>query len=219
MKTQIVDENGTDLLAVKKAICPQYNVIFAPEIAHPTLMNFMYNLADVTVSLSSAEGFGLSFNESLHCGTCISGPVTGGLQDQMRFETETGQWIDFDSEFTSNHRGRYKKCGEWAFPIFPKSRSLQGSIPTPFIFDDHSDADDLASRLLEIYNLPKEERDRRGLIGRDWVLSAESGMSSVEMCNRFTNSVEKLFETWAPPSKFEMVKFEPKQYPDNFGIV
>lgn len=218
MKTQVQDENGTDLIAVKKIVCPKYKVLFSQDVLHPKLMNFMYNMADVTVSLSSAEGFGLSFNESLHCGTCISGPVTGGLQDQMRFEDESGKWIEFDEEFTSNHRGRYKKCGEWAFPIFPKTRSLQGSIPTPYIFDDHCDADDLADRLFEIYSLPKEERDRRGQLGRDWVLSEESGMSSTEMCKRFTNCVNQLLESWEAPPKFEMVKFKPKDYPDNIGI-
>jgi glycosyltransferase involved in cell wall biosynthesis len=211
MKTQLADENGTDLYAVKKVICPKYKVLFAPEVLHPKLMNFLYNLADVTVSLSSAEGFGLSFNESLHCGTCISGPVTGGLQDQMRFEDEEGKWIEFNEEFTSNHKGRYKKCGEWAFPIFPRSRSLQGSIPTPYIFDDHSDPSDLADRLVEIYNLPKEERDRRGEVGRAWVLSKESGMSSTEMCSRFEKCVDQLLETWESPPKFEMTKFKPKK--------
>lgn len=218
MKTQVADDNGTDLYAVKKAVCPKYKVVFAPDVLHPKSMNFLYNMADVTVSLSSAEGFGLSFNESLHCGTCISGPVTGGLQDQMRFEDEEGKWIEFNQEFISNHRGRYKKCGIWAFPVFPKSRSLQGSIPTPYIFDDHSDPADLADRLLEIYNLPKEERDRRGEVGRTWVLSKESGMSSTEMCSRFIQCTEKILGEWEVPAKFEMIKYEPKPQTDNIGI-
>ena len=218
MKTQIRDENGTDLEAVRRVICPNYKVIFSQDVVHPKVMNFFYNLADVTVSLSSAEGFGLSFNESLHCGTCISGPVTGGLQDQMRFTDESGKWVEFDRTFTSNHRGKYKECGEWAFPVFPRSRSLQGSIPTPYIFDDHSDAEDLATRLLEIYNLPKEERDRRGNSGREWVLGKESGMSSLEMCKRFIDATETLFNSWSPPNNFEMVKFEEKKF-ENTGIV
>lgn len=219
MKTHIRDENGTDLITVKKAICPKYKVIFHQEVAHPKLMNFFYNIADVTVSLSSAEGFGLSFNESLNCGTCVAGPVTGGLQDQMRFEDEDGNWINFNPEFTSNHRGKYTKCGEWAFPIFPKTRAMQGSIPTPYIFDDYCDAVDLSNRLLEIYNLSKEERDRRGLVGREWVTGTESMMSSPEMCNKFIGSIDKLLDVWQAPPKFEMMKFKEKEEPENIGIV
>lgn len=219
MKTQVQDENGTDLAAVKKHICPNWKVLFIQDVLHPKMMNFLYNSADVCVSLSSAEGFGLSFNEALHCGTCISGPVTGGLQDQMRFEYESGAWIEFSDGFTTNHRGTYQKCGEWAFPIFPRSRSLQGSIPTPYIFDDHCDAEDLSDRLLEIYNLGKEERDRRGVTGRNWVLSEESGMSSTEMCKRFEACVDLLLDTWQSPPKFEMVKFKPKNYRDNIGVM
>lgn len=218
MKTQIADENGTDLLAVKKAICPDYRIVFIQDIVNPVVMNYLYNISDVTVSMSSAEGFGLSFNESLHCGTIICGPVTGGLQDQMRFEDDTQSWINFTTEFTSNHKGRYKKHGPWAFPIWPSARVLQGSIPTPYIFDDYSDAEDLASSLLEIYNLPKEIRIQLGEEGRKWVNSKESGMSSSEMCSRVIRSLDKLLNTWQPPQKSIIEKFEVTKNPSNLGI-
>jgi hypothetical protein len=66
----------------------------------------------------------------------IIGNVTGGIQDQMRFDDEKGEWIDFNEEFCSNHFGKYKKCGQWAIPVFPNNMSLVGSVPTPYIFDD-----------------------------------------------------------------------------------
>lgn len=218
MKTAIQDENGTDLMAVKKTICPKYKVLFNQEMIPNQVMNWFYNLADCTFFMSSAEGFGLAGNESLHAGTMLIAPVTGGLQDQMRFEDENGKWIEFDSEFTSNHRGKYKKCGEWAYPIFPRTRALQGSIPTPYIFDDYSDAEDAATGLKYIYDLGKEKRDRRGLIGREWVLSEESGMSSGEVCKRFITATETLFSTWKPPSRFEMVEVTEKSTIENDGI-
>lgn len=219
MKTAIMDENGTDLMAVKKAICPKYKVLFHQEMIPANVLNWFYNLADCTFFMSSAEGFGLAANESLHAGTMLIAPVTGGLQDQMRFETSTGAWIEFDSKFTSNHRGEFKKCGEWAYPIFPRARALQGSIPTPYIFDDYSDAEDAATGLKYIYDLGKDERDRRGLVGREWVLSEESGMSSSEVCRRFTFAVDTLFETWKPKNRFELVKVEEKSIVESDGIV
>jgi len=218
MKTAILDENGTDLMAVKQVICPDYKVIFNTELLAPNILNWVYNMSDCVFYMSSAEGFGLAANEGLMCGTMLIAPVTGGLQDQMRFEDEDGNWVKFDENFTTNHRGRYKKCGEWALPIFPRARALQGSIPTPYIFDDFSDAEDGAQRLLECYNLGKEERDRRGLIGRDWVMCEESKMNSKMMCDKFIDCVNKLFSTWVPKPKYEVIKVEKRKKIENTGI-
>lgn len=218
MKTAVVDENGTDLLAAKRAICPNYKIIFDQEWRSPQHMNWLYNLADCTFFMSSAEGFGLAANESLLCGTMLIAPVTGGLQDQMRFEDEDGNWIKIDSEFTTNHRGKYRKCGKWAYPIFPRGRALQGSPWTPYIFDDYSDAEDAANGLKYIYDLGQEQRDSFGLVGQAWVLGEESGMSSPVMNDKFIKSVEKLFETWKPKPKYELLKIQERQYPENTGI-
>ena len=219
MKTAIQDENGTDLMAVKKAICPKYKVLFNQDMIPNQVLNWFYNLSDCTFFMSSAEGFGLAANESLHSGTMIIAPVTGGLQDQMRFEDEAGKWIEFDENFTSNHRGKFKNHGEWAYPIFPRTRALQGSIPTPYIFDDYSDADDAATGLKFIYDLGKEERDRRGYIGREWVLGEESGMSASEVCKRFVKSVETLFSSWKSPKPYSMIEVLEKPEITNDGIV
>ena len=176
-------------------------------------------MADCTFFMSSAEGFGLAANESLLCGTMLIAPVTGGLQDQMRFEDENGNWIAVDEKFTSNHKGHYKKCGSWAYPIFPTARALQGSPMTPYIFDDYCDAEHAAAGLLEIYNLGKDERDRRGLEGREWCLGDESGMSSPKMCERVIKSINTLFATWKPKPKYETVKILERKYPDDNGII
>ena len=81
-------------------------------------MNLLYNSADGVILLSSAEGWGLSLTEALLTGTPFIANVTGGMQDQMRFVNEKGEWIDFNSDFPSNHRGTYKECGKWALPVF-----------------------------------------------------------------------------------------------------
>ena len=41
-------------------------------------MNFLYNIADVTINIASNEGFGLATCESLMSGTPIIVNVTGG---------------------------------------------------------------------------------------------------------------------------------------------
>lgn len=206
MKTAVQDENGTDLWAVKQALCPDAKIVFIDDYISSQKINWFYNLADCTFFMSSAEGFGLAANESLLCGTMVIAPVTGGLQDQMRFEDENGNWVEFTEDFTTNHRGKYKKCGPWAYPIFPKVRALQGSIPTPYIFDDYSSPDDAAEGLLYIYNLGKDNRDSLGLEGQTWVMGEESGMSSPKMCQRIIRSIDTTLRNFKPKSKYLLKK-------------
>ena len=43
--------------------------------------------------MTDNEGWGLGLTESLTAGRMIIAPVQGGMQDQMRFEDENGDWI------------------------------------------------------------------------------------------------------------------------------
>jgi hypothetical protein len=96
MHTSPTDKNGTDLYAVREAFCDDsyVNVYFSQNQLSTPQMNFLYNLADVTVLTSSNEGWGLSLTESMMASTMIIGAVTGGMQDQMRFVDEKGKWVD-----------------------------------------------------------------------------------------------------------------------------
>lgn len=136
--------------------------------------------------------------------------VTGGMQDQMRFVDENGKWIDFDDNFCSNHYGTYKECGEWAIPLFPTNQSIVGSIPTPYILDDRASFIDASNKLVEVYNMPAEERQSRGVAGRKWVLSEESMMSAKHMCDNIISCVDETFATFKPRKKFELIKTEQK---------
>jgi len=130
------------------------------------------------------------------------------MQDQMRFENEKGEWLDFDETFCSNHFGTYKKHGEWAVPIYPSNMSIVGSIPTPYIFDDRADFRDIAVAIEEIYNLTPEEREARGAKGREWVTSKESMQSTKAMSQNIIDGIEETFATWKPRKKYELIKVE-----------
>jgi len=205
LHTDPVDENGTDLYAVINTLAPECNIHFTNAKFGPDQMNYLYNMADVQMLLTSNEGWGLSLTEALLTGTPIIANVTGGMQDQMRFEFEDGTWIDFDADFPSNHRGTYKKHGKWAFPVYPTNRSLVGSVPTPYIFDDRCNWEDAAERLMEVYNLSPEERKERGLAGRKWALSDEAGFTQEHQALRVIEGLETLFNTWNPREKFEFI--------------
>jgi|TARA_R110001592_G_scaffold59388_2_gene180231 hypothetical protein len=213
MHTAPVDQNGTDLNKVKEALCdPEYvNVFFSTQKLPTSQLNWFYNLADVTVLPSSNEGWGLSLTESMMSETMIIANTTGGMQDQMRFVDEKDQWIDFDADFPSNHRGTYKEHGEWAIPVYPSNISLVGSVPTPYIFDDRCSFDDIALAIETVYDIPKEERDARGKAGRAWAKSDESRMSATMMCQNVIESIEETFVKFKPRPRFELIKVEDKK--------
>ena len=219
MHTQISDPNGTDLGAVKDTLCPEYKVIFSTQGVDTRKLNYFYNVADVTVNIASNEGFGISWCESLHTGTPIVNNVTGGLQDGCRFEDDNGDWIEFTTEFPTNHDATYKTHGAWVKPIFPSNRSLQGSPMTPYIFDDRADIRDVAEAIKYWYDMPKEEREHMGELGREWVLGNESNMSAKGMSDEMAKCIEDCFANWTPRKRFSMHKVEQKKQIKNTGII
>ena len=149
LHTEIVSQHGTDLNKVAEYFFGEkYEdcIIFSTNKLDRKGLNFLYNIADAQVLLTSNEGWGLTITEAMLAGTPIIANVTGGMQDQMRFEDENGKWFEPSPEIPSNHRGTYKKHGEWAFPVYPTSRSIQGSPPTPYIYDDRCRWEDAAKR-------------------------------------------------------------------------
>jgi glycosyltransferase involved in cell wall biosynthesis len=212
LHTQRVDQNGTDLPAVVDMLCGEderYNIIFSDEKLSTNQMNLLYNSTDVQIQLTSNEGWGLSLTESMLAGNPIIANVTGGMQDQMRFTDEKGLWFTPDENIPSNHRGTYKECGPWAFPVFPTSISIVGSPPTPYIFDDRCEAGDAANQLMEVYNLDPERRKAIGLMGREWATGNEAGFTAEKQGERVIENIDKLFETWKPRPKYELVKSTP----------
>lgn len=206
MHTQAVDENGTDLYAVREALCDEnVNVFFSQDKLDTPQMNLLYNVADVGLLITSNEGWGLSLTETMMAGRMIIANVTGGMQDQMRFEHD-GEWIDFTPDFPSNHRKTVKDCGDWAVPVFPSNISLVGSVPTPYIFDDRCAPEDVAKAICDVYGMPKEERDAKGLLAREWVTSDESGMSARQMCENVIDAMNESFEKFTPRPRFELHK-------------
>ena len=211
LHTQPVDEHGTDLPAVIRDVMPNMEkyIIFSTERTEADRINLLYNIADVTINLSSNEGFGLGTCESIMAGTPIVVNVTGGLQDQCGFVNDNGEYLDPEKDFTyewgSNHDGRFRNHGEWAFPVFPVSRSLQGSPLTPYIFDDRASWEDAGERLMELYKLGREERKRRGELGRQYGLGPGQ-FTADRMAELFIEHMENAWNNWKPRERFTLVK-------------
>jgi hypothetical protein len=166
--------------------------------------------------MTDNEGWGLGLTESLMAGKMIIAPVQGGMQDQMRFEDEKGNWINFTTDHPSNADGKYKKCGEWAMPIFPKTRSVKGSPLTPYIFATQCSIEDASITLMKTYKMGSKERKKRGLAGREWVTSEEAGFTSKIMGQRFIENINICLEKWTPKPKFKVLKIDNNNKLDNY---
>ena len=209
LHTSPVDDNGTDLYALREFLFGRdcKNVIFSDRPLGVPQMNYLYNMSNVQILLTSNEGWGLSLTESLLAGNPIIAHVQGGMQDQMRFEDEKGNWIDFNDKFMSNHNGTYKKHGEWAFPVYSASKSLVGSVPTPYIWEERCKFEDAAEQIMAVYKLHKQGKlADLGLKGREWATGEEAGFTSFFQAKRIMKNVDLLFEKWVPREKFELIK-------------
>ena len=148
MHTEVKDPNGQDLQAIIENLgLTNGEVLFSQKKVDLRRLAMMYNMADCTVNISDAEGFGLATLESLSCGTPIIVNMTGGLQEQI---------TDGENEF--------------GVPVYPSSKAIIGSQPIPWIYEDRLSEKDVVEAMEKIFNMPQEERDRLGQLGREHVM-------------------------------------------------
>jgi glycosyltransferase involved in cell wall biosynthesis len=146
MHTDVKDVHGQDLEAIIHELgLTGGEVLFSREKVDPASLAMMYNMADVTINISDAEGFGLSGLESLSSGTPIIVTMTGGLQDQV---TDGENW--------------------YGIGIEPASKAIIGSQDVPFIYEDRLNKDDFIDALEQMYNMSPSDREAWGLRGREW---------------------------------------------------
>ena len=210
MHTSAVDSNGTDLNKVidhltDPKLC---NIKITGQRLSEKQMNYLYNLSDVNILLSSNEGWGLSLTESMMAGTMNICTVTGGMQDQCRFEDQDGNWVELTPEFPSNHRKTYTNHGRWCRPIFPASTNLQGSIPTPYIFEDKVNYSDASDAIMEIHNMGAKNRKKNGLKGREWATGTEAGFTAEIMGERISEGIDEVFDTFTPRTSYDLFKIK-----------
>jgi glycosyltransferase involved in cell wall biosynthesis len=146
MHTDIKDENGQDLQAIIHELgLVNGEVLFSMEKVTPTDLAGIYNMADITINIADAEGFGLATLESMSCGTPILVNLTGGLQDQV---TDGENWFGIGLE--------------------PSSKAIIGSQQVPYIYEDRLNKEEFIAALEKMYNMSREERREMGIAGREW---------------------------------------------------
>ena len=148
MHTDPKDPNGQDLEAIIGDLgIDDGRILLSNKKVQPTVLSAMYNMADCTINISDAEGFGLATLESLSCQTPIIVNMTGGLQEQV---TDGEEWFGVGIE--------------------PSSKAVIGSQTVPYIYEDRVSKEDVIAALHKIYNLTPQERKLLGMKGRNHVL-------------------------------------------------
>ncbi|MBI2449291.1 glycosyltransferase [Candidatus Pacearchaeota archaeon] len=76
------DQEGANLFEVCKMLnLKNSQIVFSTEKLPFDKLAMLYNIADITITISAEEGYGLSCLESLMCGTPTIVSKTGGLQE------------------------------------------------------------------------------------------------------------------------------------------
>ena len=174
MHTDIKDSNGQDLEAIIRSLnMTDGQVKFSTQKVDNTHLSMLYNVADCTINISDAEGFGLATLESLACGTPIIVNMTGGLQEQV---TDGEEWFGIGIE--------------------PSSKAIIGSQDIPYIREDRINEDDFVDALCKIYDMTREERRNIGLKGREHVLKSFSFEEYAASWERIFDEVIEKYGSW-----------------------
>ena len=174
MHTDPADPNGPNLHAVIQELGLQNGeVMFSTNKVDFDQLAAMYNMADVTVNISDAEGFGLATLESLSCGTPIIVNMTGGLQEQV---TNGEEWFGVGLQ--------------------PASKCVIGSQDIPYIYEDRLNKEDFISALEKIYNLSKDERREIGMRGKSHVDQNYNFKKFTLSWQEILKNVHKKYGSW-----------------------
>ena len=169
MHTEPKDPHGQDLEHIINHLgLKNRQIMLSTSKIPPEHLCNIYNMADCTINISDAEGFGLATLESLSCGTPIIATMTGGLQEQVTDGNE-----------------------EFGIGLIPRAKSVIGSQQVPYIYEDRVDKAQFHSALTKIYKMGKEGRRQLGTLGREHVLK---NYNFVNLQNKWVEIIDKVIE-------------------------
>lgn len=186
MHTDPKDIHGQDLMHIAAHLkMDDRRVIFSKKRVEPHLMPTFYQMADVTINIADAEGFGLATLESLSCATPIIATMTGGLQEQVIGDG-----------------------GPFGVPLFPTSKSIIGSQDVPYIYEDRLTKDHVLSALDNMYDMGQKERERLGKLGRVHVLKNYNFNNFKEKWVNLMDNIVETHGSWETRKNYNGITFK-----------
>ena len=184
MHTEPHDPNGQDLLKIIDHLeLNDGQILLSTQKYPPNELAMMYNIADCTINISDAEGFGLATLESLACKTPIIATMTGGLQEQV---TNGEEWFGIGLE--------------------PSSKAIIGSQEIPWIYEDRLNGDDVVDALYKMYSMPVEERKNLGERGFEHVMMNYNFENFQTNWVETMDSIHERYGSWENRKGFESWK-------------
>ena len=172
MHTDPLDKEGPNLIEVSKMLGISDNVIFSSQKVGFQEINVLHNIADCTINISNAEGFGLSTLEAMQTGTPIIAVKTGGQTRQVVNHKDFSQnGIALDVEF----------------------KTLVGSQTVPYIYEDYVSSSTIGRAILKMYEWGPEKRKEIGLRAREYALSEFAYQKTVD---QWHDSLVDTIENW-----------------------
>jgi hypothetical protein len=83
------------------------------------------------------------------------------------------------------------------------ANNLNGSVPTPYIFDDRVNDMDVADSIKIVYDWGKKKRKSRGLKGREFMIN---NLSHKIMCDTMIDGIDTAIDKFVPRKKFDLYK-------------
>jgi glycosyltransferase involved in cell wall biosynthesis len=169
MHTDPKDPHGQDLSVIVNNLgLTKGQVYISTQKVPPEELARIINMCDCTINISDAEGFGLGTLESLSCGVPIIVNMTGGLQEQV---TDGENWFGIGIE--------------------PASKAIIGSQDVPYIYEDRINKDDFIDALTKMLEMPEDERQKLGELGRQHV---QKNYNFETFCNDWIKTIDETIE-------------------------
>ena len=172
MHTNPSDSEGPNLMVTSDRLGISDNVIFSRERIDFEKINVLHNIADFSINISFAEGFGLGTLESMQTGTPIIAVKTGGL---------TRQVVD------------HRDSSENGFALPVEAKSMVGSQQVPYIYEDYVTNETTANAIFKMYELGHEGRQKLGAKARDYVLSEFAHQDTID---KWSDTLDDTIKNW-----------------------
>jgi len=181
MHTDVKDAHGQNLEEIVNHLgINNGEVMFSQKKINPEVLALLYNMADCTINIADAEGFGLSTLESLACETPIIVNMTGGLQEQV---TDGEEWFGIGVE--------------------PTSKGIIGSQEISWIYEDRLSEKVVVDAMLEMYNKSKEERSELGRKGRNHVMTNYNFDNFIKKWDEVFTMVHEEYGSWGTRKPYD----------------
>lgn len=184
MHTDPYDIEGPNLIVTAEKLGILNSVIFSRDRIGFDKMNVLFNISDVCLNISFAEGFGLGTLEAMQAGLPIIAVKTGGL---------TRQVVD------------HRDGSENGIALPVEMRSLVGSQQVPYIYEDYVSCETVSKAITKIHDMDPADRRKLGAKAREYSLSEFSYQNTIDTWDRTLSDVVENWKERYTPWKCEEI--------------